>query len=239
MFDNPIFVLGTPGTGTTLLTLILDSLLKSKYQYKKILWEAFNYGYFKTKFSLTESEFYQDRLNLILSDVFFIKFFEHEIKLIKDNTDIKLLDFITKKYDVVYIERKNYFEQALSYNYYYESSKNSNFQKGEFTFNYDLTKWLLKSIERYKNLKICYPSKYTTILYEDFISLENKVSFLQTKLNIDLTHLSEIHISKMNNLYYNKFQRNKVSYFDMVKNKEYMMSFKKELRQRLSYLSNI
>lgn len=239
MLDKPVFVLGTPGTGTTLLTLMLDSLLKSKYQYKKILWEAFNYDYFKTKSSLTESEFYQDRLNLILSDVFFIKFFEHQIKIIKDNTDIKLLDFITKKYDVVYIERKNYFEQALCYNYYYESNKNSNFQKDEFTFNYDLTKWLLKSIERYKNLKICYPSKYTTIFYEDFTSLENKVSFLQTRLNIDLTHLSEIHISKMNNLYYNKFQRNKVSYFDMVKNKEYMMSFKKEIRQRLSYLSNI
>lgn len=240
MFDKPVFVLGTPRTGTTLLSMILCHLLSFKHRYKCHLGEVFNYSFFKTESNLTELEYYQDRLNLILSDCFFIKILENQIGYVENKINVDLLKLITEKYDVIYIERKNYFEQALSWNYFLEKTYNFNScQADKFKFNYKLMTWLFSSIERYKRIKTIYPSKYPTIFYEDFIPVKNKIRYLERVLNIDTNHLPKKEKIITNNLSANKIERDNFPYFDMVENKEYLMSFKKEIRMKISYLNNL
>ena len=199
-------VVTTPRTGSQLFCHMMTSVATQHYGYKGSLGELFTVvPFFRTRYQYVNnviSAKFTRRISTQKGDgTWFSSARDEQLKRlswISDEDAVYLLKIfpidiepeleeeITKKYDIIYLERRDRLRQLISYfgmhqsrtkeSHYYvkQLANDKNFLKTntieELRYNKKITIAFLRSALIYREFKQTYPSKYPTVYYEDFIA---------------------------------------------------------------------
>lgn len=230
--QKPIILFTTPRTGSTLMVNLLYHVGKNYFEYKRCLYEYFfieslykssfqiiDEKITRTSFERTNIEWCQNkkeerlkRLDLLKHDSKYI------FKIFPTDLELEIEEFITKTYDIIYLERHDIEQQFISY-LGLLTHNISHFQKDEskkIKFILYKKHWLenfVKILSTYNEFKSAHPSKYPTIYYEDFINQEKKEEYINRFLGLNLTNYSMADINT-------KFTPYNKTPFDLIVNKD-------------------
>lgn len=197
-------VVTTPRTGSTLFCQMMTNLATQHYGYKGSLGELFTIvPFFRTRYKYVNyviSSKFTQRIDTKKSDGKWFVSVRHEqlkrlswisdedpvylIKIFPINIESEIEEEITKKYDIIYLERRDRLRQLISYygmrqtnmsHYYVKKIEcNENFIEtntiNKLRYNKKTTTAFLQNAMIYQEFKQTYPSKYPTVYYEDFIA---------------------------------------------------------------------
>ena len=230
---RPIFIFGTQRSGSTLLTELLFHLGRDALEYKNCLMEVF--GYFENESLIN----YRKRINIVLDMCFAgnycFKIFPEHYLMAKKHLGIDLIQLLGVKYDIVYIERKNRWNQFMSI-LAHQNTHDSGYAIDDIelekvtTIKYtkSLRVWTQKTLYDYYVTKAQYQSKYQTVYFEELTQSENKLDFLN-KIFMLASNVPNIEIKS-----------NKVRYegdvIDLVENKDQLLQDKEKIIAELTSL---
>jgi hypothetical protein len=191
-------VVTTPRCGSELFCQMMGSVAEQHYGYKNTLHELFTITpLYRSRYrlvdgcievGLTERLGYRwftsvreeklKRLAWIKKDPSYL------LKIFPVDLEPEIEDEVTKKYDIIYLERRDRLRQLISYygmlqknmaHYRVEKIENEvDFIKAhtieQIRYNRKHTVAFLKVAMIYQEFKQTYPSKYPTVYYEDFVA---------------------------------------------------------------------
>ena len=222
---------GTHRTGSTLVTLML-------YESMMHVYPGGNLNEVFSDQTPLKTDPLDQKLQYVLDNPSCFKLLEYQIKAVNQTLEIDLQAVLQTKYDILYVERRDFVAQALSYQFLLRCmDKNISAEHiDRFVYVDHDTEHLLASVERYHEIKKLRAG--ITIYYEDLVNSGNLGRYLNRQLGLPVP----LHRKKSQRFQYgqsaNYVQKPQGTYKDFVENPEDMEKHFGSLQQRIQRLGS-